>query len=131
MAKFLHNTQQRAFYFPAWQKLNPTTGQVDIIKDQILIGPGESAEVEQEHFDAVREGNVPLIALLDGRYLVYGDQPGDERIQLQTHSIQAPADLVEQKDERVKRETKKVETTEIDLNADDEPAESPRSRRKA
>lgn len=131
MAKFLHNTQQRAFYFPAWQKLNTATGQVDIIKDQILIGPGESAEVDQDHFDAVREGNPALIALLDGRFLVYGDQPGDERIQLQTHSIQAPADLVEQKDERVKRETKKVETTEIDLNADDEPAESPRSKRKA
>lgn len=131
MAKFLHNTQQRAFYFPAWQKLNATTGQVDIIKDQILIGPGESAEVDQEHFDAVREGNVPLIALLDGRFLVYGDQPGDERIQLQTHSIQAPADLVEEKDERVKRDGK-VETTTIDLNADDDgPAESPRSKRKA
>lgn len=127
MAKFLHNTQQRAFYWPALEKDGVE------VRPQILIGPGESVEIDQEHFDAVRtaggKGNPAIQALLDGRYLVYGDQPGDERIQLQTHTIEAPADLVEEKDERVKRQTKKVEAAEIDLT--DEPTESSRSKRKA
>lgn len=128
MAKFLHNTQQRAFYWPALEK------DGNVLFSQVLIGPGESVEISQEHFDGVRsaggKGNAPIQALLDGRYLVYGDQPGDERIQLQTHAIEAPADLAEEKDERIKRESKKLEVAEIDLSSD-EPTESKRSSRKA
>lgn len=123
---FLHNIMQRPYYFPAWMD-----GEVEKAP-QVLIDPGQSVEIDADHFNSVLhaggKGNRPLQALLDERYLVAGDAPGDSRIQLQNPTIEAPADLVEE-DPEVTR-TAKVTEAEIPLTTD-EPRETKRSARKA
>lgn len=121
---FLHNTMQRPYYFPAWMD-----GENEKAP-QTLIDPGQSVEVSDDHFTAVLsaggKGNRPLQALLDERFLVAGDQPGDSRIQLSNPTIEAPADLVEE-DPAIKRQAK-VETATVELNTD-EPRETKRGRK--
>lgn len=130
-AKYLFNAMPGIFHFPAWMVKGSDGVMVEKVP-AIAIDPGQSALIDQEHFDAVRDaggkGNPVIISLLDTRHLVYADQPGDPRVQLTKPAIEnVPADLQEPVPD-VDRDAK-LATTDVDLTADDGPAESTRSRK--
>ncbi len=130
--KFLFNAMSSIFHFPAWMVKE---GDVMVEKaPAVPIDPGQSVMLDEDHFNAVRDaggkGNQVIDALLSGRYLVYGEQPGDPRLQMGKPAIEnVPADLQDPV-EGAELKVKEQAAAEVDLG-NDEPVESPRRGRKA
>ena len=108
---FITNAQERVFTIP---------GTADGKFLPLSINAGAHEEIDSEHWNTVRKGNQVLEALVAGRFLIpSNDYPRDRPHLSNPETAAPPAELAEEEDGLVKRETKKRDRIVIDPAAAD------------
>lgn len=110
------NAQQRAWILPA----NPAN-ETHVA---VTINPGASAEVDNEHWAAVRKGNEVIEFLVVNRYIIPSTEPSNVVPQLRnTPTADRPPELDDVDGVDAKKKTEVLDVP------DDEPATPRRGRR--
>lgn len=115
----IQNRQKRAWTVPPVHSL--IAGAPEQHKP-VTINPGDSALVQEEHWDSVKKGNRVIEALLTGRHIVVTQAGKVASVDVDElanpKAPVAPEELTE-KDDRVKLDTK-TELKEITLKSEDD-----------